>query len=29
MIVVRKFDESQLMKAISTITWPGIVAPVA
>jgi EmrB/QacA subfamily drug resistance transporter len=28
MIVVRNTDKSRLMKAISTITWPGIVAPV-
>ena len=28
MIVVRNTDKSKLMKAISTITWPGIVAPV-
>jgi EmrB/QacA subfamily drug resistance transporter len=29
MIVVRNTDKSRLMKAISTITWPAIVAPVA
>ena len=28
MIVVRNTDKSRLMKAISTITWPAIVAPV-
>jgi len=28
MIVVRNTEKSRLMKAISTITWPGIVAPV-
>ncbi|WP_323123456.1 DHA2 family efflux MFS transporter permease subunit [Burkholderia alba] len=28
MIVVRSTDKSKLMQAISTITWPGIVAPV-
>lgn len=28
LIVVRSTDKSQLMLAISTITWPGIVAPV-
>ncbi|MEA3107380.1 MAG: hypothetical protein QOI88_1985 [Gammaproteobacteria bacterium] len=28
MIVVRHTDKSRLMKAISTITWPAIVAPV-
>lgn len=28
LIVVRSTDKSQLMQAISTITWPGIVAPV-
>jgi EmrB/QacA subfamily drug resistance transporter len=28
MIVVRNTEKSQLMKAISTITWPAIVAPV-
>ncbi len=28
MIVVRNTDESRLMQAISTITWPGILAPV-
>jgi EmrB/QacA subfamily drug resistance transporter len=28
MTVVRNTDKSQLMKAISTITWPAIVAPV-
>jgi len=27
MIVVRNTEKSQLMKAISTITWPGIIAP--
>jgi EmrB/QacA subfamily drug resistance transporter len=28
MIVVRNTDKSRLMQALSTITWPGIVAPV-
>ncbi|WP_414448338.1 DHA2 family efflux MFS transporter permease subunit [Burkholderia sp. 22PA0099] len=28
MIVVRSTDKAQLMRAIATITWPGIVAPV-
>ena len=28
LIVVRKTEKSQLMKAISTITWPAIMAPV-
>jgi EmrB/QacA subfamily drug resistance transporter len=28
LVVVRSTDKSQLMQAISTITWPGIVAPV-
>ncbi|WP_233217413.1 MFS transporter [Trinickia dabaoshanensis] len=28
LIVVRSADKSRLMQAISTITWPGIVAPV-
>lgn len=28
MIVVRSTDKPQLMRAIATITWPGIVAPV-
>jgi len=28
MIVVRNTDSSRLMQAISTITWPGILAPV-
>jgi MFS family permease len=28
LIVVRSTDKKQLMQAISTITWPGIVAPV-
>ncbi|WP_206957052.1 MFS transporter [Trinickia acidisoli] len=28
LIVVRSTDKSRLMQAISTITWPGIVAPV-
>lgn len=28
MIVVRNTDKTRMMKAISTITWPGIVAPV-
>ena len=28
MIVVRNTDKSKLMQALSTITWPGIVAPV-
>lgn len=28
LIVVRSTDKGQLMQAISTITWPGIVAPV-
>ena len=28
LIVVRKTEKSQLMKAISTITWPAIAAPV-
>ncbi|MGA2188168.1 MAG: MFS transporter [Steroidobacteraceae bacterium] len=28
MIVVRNTDKSRMMKAISTITWPAIVAPV-
>ncbi|MBN3792061.1 DHA2 family efflux MFS transporter permease subunit [Burkholderia sp. Ac-20353] len=28
MIVVRSTEKSRLMRAISTITWPGIVAPV-
>lgn len=28
MIVVRSTEKSRLMQAISTITWPGIVAPV-
>lgn len=28
LIVVRSTDKRQLMQAISTITWPGIVAPV-
>ncbi|WDD91415.1 DHA2 family efflux MFS transporter permease subunit [Burkholderia sp. FERM BP-3421] len=28
LIVVRSTDKSKLMRAISTITWPGIVAPV-
>ena len=28
LIVVRSVEKSQLMKAISTITWPGIAAPV-
>jgi len=27
LIVVRNTEKSQLMKAISTITWPGIIAP--
>ena len=27
MIVVRNTEKSRLMKAISTITWPGIIAP--
>ena len=28
MIVVRNTDRSRMMQAISTITWPGVVAPV-
>jgi EmrB/QacA subfamily drug resistance transporter len=28
MIVVRNTDKSRLMQALSTITWPGIIAPV-
>jgi EmrB/QacA subfamily drug resistance transporter len=28
LVVVRSTEKSQLMQAISTITWPGIVAPV-
>jgi len=27
LIVIRNTEKSQLMKAISTITWPGIIAP--